>query len=81
VHVVSDLRRPLEDVTAGATLRWPGGQHRWRWRGEVPADACVRIDTIQFVVPDAAGELILDLELTGSDVAATNRYAAPILRT
>jgi beta-mannosidase len=81
LHVVSDLRRPLEDVTAGATLRWPGGQHRWRWQGEVPADACVRIDTIQFVVPDAAGELVLDLELTGSDVAATNRYAAPILRT
>jgi beta-mannosidase len=80
VHVVSDLRHPLEGITAGATLCWPGGEHRWRWRGDVPADGCARIDTIQLVVPDAPGELVLDLELAGGDVAATNRYSAPITR-
>ena len=27
VHVVSDLRVPLEGVTCRATLRWEGGEH------------------------------------------------------
>ena len=37
------------------TCRWPGGDHGWRWRGDVAADACVRVGTVQFVVPDAPG--------------------------
>ena len=26
-----------------ARLSWPGGDHGWRWRGDVAADACVRV--------------------------------------
>lgn len=76
VHVVSDLRRPLDDVLCTATLRWPGGHHTWAWRGDVPPDECVRVGTVQFVAPDASGELWLDLTLEHAEAAATNRYTA-----
>ena len=78
VHVVSDERRLLEDVTCTATLRWPGGHHQWAWRGDVPPDSCVRVGTAQFVVPDAAGDLWFDLTVEHGDVAATNRYTSTI---
>ena len=71
VHVVSDLRTPIDDVRVTATLSWPGGDHTWRWRGAVGPDECVRVGTIQAVVPDlgpdAAGVLALDLELLRPD--------------
>ena len=63
-----------------ALLRWPGGSHRWRWSGDVPADSCVRIGTIQFVVPDAPGGLWLDLVLEHGDEVASNRYEAIVSR-
>ena len=76
VHVVSDLRKVLEEVKCTATLRWPGGSHEWSWCGDVPPDSCVRVGTAQFVVPEVAGELWFDLTLEHHDTAATNRYAA-----
>jgi beta-mannosidase len=81
VHVVSDLRTRIDDAQVTATLTWPGGRHTWRWGGAVDADACVRVGTIQALAPDlgpdAAGVLVLDLELRrpGADVV-TNRYEA-----
>lgn len=79
VHVVSDLRRPVDDARVTAELSWPGGGHSWTWRGDVEADACVRVGTIQAVVPDigrdAAGVLALDLRLRLPDgEVVTNRY-------
>jgi beta-mannosidase len=61
VHVVSDLRRPLEGAVVEATVRWSGGEHTWRWGGDVPADDCVRVGTITLVVPDVPGPLTIDL--------------------
>ena len=78
VHVVSDLRQPLDDVRCTATLRWPGGHHQWAWSGSVPPDSCVRVGTVQFVAPKATGELWLDLTLEHPDAAATNRYTATL---
>ena len=44
-------------------------------------DACHRIGTVSFVVPDVDGDLVLDLELAGpDDLVVTNRYAAPVVR-
>src|SRR5829696_1230537 len=63
VHVVSDRRDPIEGVTVSARLGWPGGEHGWRWSGDVPADACVRVGTMQLVVPGVIGWITLDLEL------------------
>ena len=78
VHVVSDLREALEGVECTATLRWPGGGHEWRWRGDVGADTCVRVGTCQFVVPDTPGELWFDLTIEHDELVATNRYTGVI---
>ena len=78
VHVISDLHQPLDEVDCTATLRWPGGNHTWKWRGDVPLDDCVRVGTIQFVVPDVAGELWLDLTAEHGEQVATNRYVAAV---
>ena len=73
VHVVSDLRRPLTELECTATLRWEGGAHRWRFAGDVPADSCVRIGTIQFEAPTEPGPLELELSVVGDGAAALNR--------
>ncbi len=78
VHVVSDVRTLLEDVDCTATLRWPGGSHTWRFRGDVPPDSCVRVGTVQLVVPDIAGELWLDLVVEHGDEVASNRYTTVV---
>jgi beta-mannosidase len=80
VHVVSDLHHPLDAVDCTALLSWPGGSHRWRWQGAVPADDCVRVGMVRFVVPDTPGEIWLDLSLVYADQACSNRYASIIER-
>ena len=80
VHVVSDLHRRLDDVTCTATLRWAGGSHVWRWSGDVPTDDCVRVGIVRFVVPDAPGDLWLDLTLEHREATVTNRYTSAITR-
>jgi beta-mannosidase len=79
VHVVSDERQVLEHVQCTASLRWPGGSHQWAWSGDIPPDACVRVGTTQFVVPDIAGELWLDLVLEHGELVATNRYTTRVV--
>ncbi len=68
VHVVSDLRTPMQDVEVAARLEWDGGEQRWRFGGHVDADTCERVGTLSVVVPDAPGELALTLEMTGFDL-------------
>jgi beta-mannosidase len=78
VHVVSDLRHPLDRARVDAGLTWPGGGYDWHWEGDVPADGCVRVGTLQAIVPDEAGELVLDLAVHTAEQAATNRYTTVI---
>jgi beta-mannosidase len=78
VHVISDLRAPVEDAEITAHLRWAGGERTWRWRGDIPADACERVGTVQIVVPEAPGAMALDLALGWADGSAENRYEAHI---
>lgn len=80
VHVVSDLRHSLDHAVLTAQLRWPGGTHEWQFTGPVDADACVRIGIVRFIVPDAPGDIELDLTLEADDLAVTNRYLAEIVR-
>jgi beta-mannosidase len=74
VHVVSDLRTDLGDLGCTATLSWPGGAHRWRFAGEIGADACVRVGSLQVEVPDVpdGSVLALDLEVTGTGAVVTD---------
>ncbi|MFP5322451.1 MAG: glycosyl hydrolase 2 galactose-binding domain-containing protein [Acidimicrobiia bacterium] len=70
VHVVSDRRIDLSGQIE-AEVRWDGGAHRWSFEGEVPADSCVRVGTIQLEVPDAPGELVVHLHgRVGDDVVS-----------
>jgi beta-mannosidase len=78
VHVVSDLRTQLDDAEVSALLRWSGGERSWRWQGDIPADGCQRVGTIQIVVPEAPGRLSLELECTHDGGHATNAYEAAI---
>jgi hypothetical protein len=79
VHVVSELRHPIEDATVVARLRWTGGGDRvWRWHGRVPADRCVKVGTVRATVPDASGEMHLELLLYGP-VRAANVYRTGIV--
>ena len=80
VHVVSDLRRAVDEVVVTAALTWSGGERTWRWTGALPADTCQRVGTLQVVVPDAPGPLALALTLRGGGQEATNRYEAVIAR-
>jgi beta-mannosidase len=75
VHVVSDLRVPLDGLRCTATLRWDGGEHEWRFGGDVPADSVVRVGTLQLEAPQVAGPLSLELTVTGPglDAPVTDR--------
>ena len=79
VHLVNDLRKPVQGQVR-AQLQWPGGAQQWRWEGEVPEDECVRVGTVQAVVPDAPGPLTLSLALVG-EAAVANRYDSQIRTT
>lgn len=78
VHVVSDLRHPVDDATVRVTLRWPGGEHVWRWRGRAPADACVRVGIVRAVAPDLDGPVELTAELVAGDHRATTAHRAEV---
>jgi len=79
VHVVSDKREPLEDMTVLADLVWPGGSHTWAWKGAVGADSVARIGSINWIVPGAAGPVTLHLRLSSSEgEIANNTYTSEI---
>ena len=79
VHVVSDRRSQLDDAEVTARLTWAGGERSWRWRGDLAADSCERVGTMQIVVPDAAGTLTLELRCTWPGGATDNRYETLIV--
>ena len=80
IHVISDLREAIDDAVVSVHLSWATGEHFWKFAGEIDADSCALVGTIQFVVPDTPGFLYVDLTLESSTVAATNRYEALVSR-
>jgi hypothetical protein len=65
------------------TCTWRGGRRQWAFRGEVDADSCALVGRLELTVPDAPGDLLLGLALTGRDgsdaeVTATRRAGATI---
>jgi beta-mannosidase len=79
VHVVSDLRTPIGSATVRAVLAWTGGSHAWTWAGDIGADECRRVGTLQVVVPDSPGPLDLTLTLEAGDHSTGNHYEAEIV--
>jgi beta-mannosidase len=77
VHVVSDLRRPLEGCRVSARLEWGGGVRDWTFGGDVGADECVLVGQIRTTVPETSGPLSLVLDLHGP-VHATNAYTTVV---
>jgi len=77
VHVVSDLRQPLDDCEVTARLSWTGGERVWRFGGDIGADECVLVGHVRTTVPDARGQLSLSLELDGP-AEASNAYETSI---
>jgi beta-mannosidase len=73
VHLVSDLRRPLDGCVVHARMVWTGGERAWTFGGDVGADECVLVGHIRTTVPHAPGPLSLFLELDGP-AQATNAY-------
>lgn len=80
VHVVNDLRTPLEAAVVDAVATWPGGRHGWRWQGDVGADDVTLVGTIQLVVPDVEGPLDLALRLDHPEATSDNGYRTVISR-
>ncbi len=85
VHVVSDRRLDLTGRVE-VELSWDGGPsgsaggaHRWLFEGDVPADSCVRVGTVQFEVPDTRGPLVLGLAGQVGDDQPTNRYETTVV--
>jgi len=70
VHVVSDLRRPLDGVRVIARL----GAWRAGWGGDIPADSVVKIGTVQTTVPPVPGPVSLVLRLEAGGFSTTNVY-------
>ena len=81
VHVVNDLRRPVDPAVIDITASWAGGSRRWRFGGGVGSDDCTWVGTIEMDVPDALGTLSFDLRLTADGLDATNHYSTAITRT
>ena len=78
VHVVSDLREPLDFAVVDAVATWRGGTQRWRFGGPIPADDVVKVGRIRLDVPDAVGSIAIDVHLTSGDVASTNHDSTTI---
>jgi len=80
VHAVSDLRRPLDGAVVRALLRWRGGEKAWRYTGDIPADSCVRIGSLDYVLPPTArrGPLTLELTLRWDGGQTTNSYLSRV---
>jgi beta-mannosidase len=80
VHIVSDLRAALPEAEATAALRWPGGERRWRFAGEVPADTCTRIGRVSHILPSEtpAGPIVLELAVRWAEGGATNTYESRV---
>ncbi|HEY3485665.1 MAG TPA: hypothetical protein VGK49_09785, partial [Ilumatobacteraceae bacterium] len=78
VHVVNDLRQSISPAVVEVVASWPGGEERWWFGGDVPADDCVKVGRIDLEVPDTLGQLQFDLTLTSGELRANARYRTAV---
>jgi hypothetical protein len=77
---VSDLREDVEAAVVDAVVSWPGGHERFRFGGPVPADDVVKVGAIDLTVPDAPGELTVELTYRAGERTGSNHYATIVER-
>ena len=78
VHVVNDLRQPVQHAVVEATARWNGGSRRWQFGGDIEADAVTRVGRLEMSVPDTLGVLRISLSLRFGDARVDNRYSTAV---
>ena len=78
VHVVNDLRTPVDPAVIDVEATWAGGRRRWRFGGDVPADACVKVGTLHLSVPDTLGTLQFRFTLTAGPVTSVSDYRSVV---
>lgn len=78
IHVVNDLHRDLGIVTLTARFAVNGQHYDSSFEGEIPADSCVKVATLDWTIPATArGNLELALELNlDSHVVTSSQIAA-----
>ncbi len=79
LHVISDARIAHLDMVASAHLscgdpRSGPATTSWSWHGDIPADSCCLVGTLDTIVPPGDGPVVLDLEVQGEGLAISNRY-------
>jgi len=79
IHGVSDLRDDLGSVRVTARARLGAWVVEKQWEGDLSADSCSYIGTLNFAVPKVTGALVIDLELEAADELATNRYQTVVI--
>ncbi len=64
-----------------ATMRWPGGERRWRFGGPIGADEVVKVGRVDVELTDCDedGKLEYTLSLTAGDVTSVNGYASRVV--
>jgi len=91
LHVVNDLRTPVDRLRAVVSAAWAGREEepfqRAGWTGAVAADAVERIGTFGFVVPAPPPDLapdqtavVLTIELSGTGTEPNRRRVRRPLR-
>ena len=78
VHVVNDLREPIEQAEITITAKWAGGSRQWRYGGEIAADEVSFVGTVALAVPDTLGALTFDIVLESPAHHAQNHYSSVI---
>ncbi len=59
VHVVSDLRTPIEAAKVHVTVAWDGGSLDWTFGGDVEADSVVKVGGLDFAAPEVSGPVLI----------------------
>lgn len=87
IHVVSDLRAALEDLTVTISLSWLSDPnrvlHRAGWNGRIGPDEVARVGVLRVTIPEpttSTDTLVMTVQLRGSTIATHERTHHRLVR-
>ncbi len=87
IHVVSDLRAALEDLTVTISLSWLSDPdrvlHRAGWNGRIGPDEVARVGVLRVTIPEpttSTDTLVITVQLRGSTIATHERTHHRLVR-